>query len=390
MVEQEPENPLPYFYEGLTLNRLGRFEEAPARFDRSWLLDQDLKTSARFHSGVAYLRMDLRDEATEAFNEVIATEPKSQLAQSSRTFLHDMTKPKEKKVAGKRRSWNLTLLVSPQYDDNVILQAPGGQLPEGISRQDDYKTTMFGRGEIRFKETDKMALGGSYSFYQSFHTTLDEFDVQGHSPTLFATYQASGIQGRLQYQFDHFSVGREAYMAGHSISPMLMIARSSTLTTQLQYRFQAKNFNDDMVSFANNSDRDGTNHLAGITQFFLFSERRGNVRAGYVFDNERVRNPTWDYRGHRFSLGVSSPPILTMRFDAAFDYYLQNYLSPNDFSPTLAERRDDIMNATVTMTKPIGASLSIGLQYLYNRNQSNIQLFDFNRSVWAIMGTARF
>lgn len=55
-------------------------------------------------------------------------------------------------------------MVSPQYDTNVFLQAPGGQRPEDISRQQDFKTTYYGRGEYRFKETERMALGASYCF----------------------------------------------------------------------------------------------------------------------------------------------------------------------------------------------------------------------------------
>ncbi len=389
-VDEDSTKPLPYFYQGLTLNKLERYSEAPPRFERSALLDPDLTSSAQYQSGIAYFRANLRDEAKDAFESVIATDPDSALGKSSRDLLEQVKagKPKGQK---KKKSWDLSFMVSPQYDDNVILQAPGGARPEDISRQDDYKTTMYGRGEFRFKETENMVLGASYSFYQSFHAELDEFDVQAHSPTLFGTYQmADNVRARMEYKLDAFSVGREAYMVGHSLNPMLMIAEPGDMLTQIQYRFQTKDFNDDDLLFPENSDRDGDNHLFGLTQFLLFAERQGNVRAGYTFDVDDTRSQTWDYQGHRFNVGLTAPPFYTFRLDTGFDYYIQDYIGPNEFSPTLSERFDDIMNVSVTVTKPIGESYSVGLQYLYTRNQSNIGAFDYNRSVFALVGSGSF
>lgn len=387
--EEDPDLPLPYFYQGLTLNKLELYEQAPARFARASLIDPELTASANYQSGIAYFRANLRDEAEDAFNSVIADEPDSPLAQSSRELLEQV---KTGMPAGrkKKKPWDLTVMVSPQYDTNVILQAPGGRLPEGISRQQDYKTTMFGRGEVRFKETENMTFGSSYSLYQSFHAELDKFDVQGHSPTLFGTYQKGNVQARLQYQFDYFFVGGEAYMSAHSFNPMVMLAHTPESLTQLQYRYQTKNFIDDQELFPENSDRDGDNNLVGLTHFHLFSKKQGNVRVGYTFDADNTSSPTWDYHGHLFNFGVTAPPWKTLRIDASFNYYLQNYLNGNEFSPTLVERKDDILNTTLTITKPIGSSYSVGLQYMYTRNQSNVSVFDFNRSVFALMASGQF
>ena len=110
----------------------------------------------------------------------------------------------------------------------------------------------------------------------------------------------------------------------------------------------------------------------------------------YTFDADNTSSPTWDYHGHLFNFGVTAPPWKTLRIDASFDYYLQNYLNDNEFSPTLVERKDDILNTTLTITKPIGSSYSVGLQYMYTRNQSNVSVFDYNRSVFALMASGQF
>lgn len=391
VVEGDPNNALAYFYQGLTHNALSQFDRSPARFLRSMLLDPDLTPSAQYHSGLAYFRSKLKEDATEAFQAVIAERPGSELAQSAQRFLAEVQKPTADEEP---KSWNLSVMVSPRYDDNVILQAPGGRLPEGIADQGDYSTAMFGRGEFRFLQTDTYTIGSSYSFYQDFHAELDEFDVQSHSPALFGTYRSGNIQATLQYQLDQVYVGREAYLLGHSINPMVMLNHENNQFTQVQYRVQMKDFNDDVVSFPQNSDRDGTNHLFGLTHFLLFAERQGNARLGYTMDVDDTRNRSWDYNGHRFNLGITAPPVFSLRLDATFDYYIQNYLHTNEFSEGALgnqfERRDDIITTTLSITKPITSSLSVGLQYLYNRNQSNVQVFDFNRSIYSLNLTGQF
>lgn len=389
-VKENPDKPLPYFYEGLTLNKLERYDRAPARFARARLIDPELTASAQYQSGLAYFRANLRDEAQDAFDSVIAAEPDSPLARSSREFLAQVataTPPDQTKS----KPWDLTLMVSPQYDSNVILQAPGGQRPEDISRQQDIKTTFYGHGEYRFKETEKMTLGSSYAFYQSLHTELTQFDVQAHSPSLFATYLlGNNIRARMEYKLDAFSLGTVPYLIAHSLHPMVMLAHSPESITQLQYRYQAKNFRDDRKLFPENSDRDGDNNLVGLTHFHLFSEKQGNLRVSYMFDSDDTSNPTWDYQGHQLTFGVTAPPWKTIRIDASFDYYRQDYINANEFSPTLVKRQDDILRTSLTITKPIGSSYSAGLQYMYTRNQSNVSVFDYNRSLFALMVNGKF
>ena len=68
--------------------------------------------------------------------------------------------------------------------------------------------------------------------------------------------------------------------------PIITIAESNRLFTQIQVRYQNKNFQDDR--FIGNSFRDGTNWLAGVTQYVYFADGAGHVRMGYTFDTDRT------------------------------------------------------------------------------------------------------
>jgi len=156
------------------------------------------------------------------------------------------------------------------------------------------------------------------------------------------------------------------------------------MLSQVAYRYQSKRFkNSDQFSF--NSDRDGINHEVALTQYFL----EGNARIGYRFDADLTSGKSWDYQGHRFLAGLAYSPIDSLRIDGAFDYYRQDYQNPNEFSPVQAQRRDNLLTATLGVAMAISPMYDIGVQYVYNRNQSNVQAFDYNRSIFALTFTGK-
>jgi tetratricopeptide (TPR) repeat protein len=395
------EEPLVYYYQGLTHSQIGEYNQAIQRFARTMAFSPELAPDAHYQSGIAYFKQNISDEAKAEFEEVIKSEPpESELAKSAREYLRQIAaiKPEGPK------KWDLTLSASQQYDSNVIVLPNGVSTPGGvgISRKYDYVTALYGRGEYRAVQTDKWIAGMSYSFFQNFHQTLSAFDVQDHTPTVFVQYNAGRVQTRLQYVFDYITVGRAAYAFLHTFNPVVTIAESQSFFTQIQAKYQYQDYQPDRFAF--NPTRNGTNWLVGVTQFYLFAANTGNVRLGYTFDANVTgggsptavtpgtpRNSDWSYKGHRFTVGVGLPPVLTIKADANFDYYLQQYDNANSFSLSgTTVRRDNIYIATGTLSRDLTANLSLAFQYNYTRDQNNIPVFDYNRSVFSLILAGRF
>jgi hypothetical protein len=207
---------------------------------------------------------------------------------------------------------------------------------------------------------------------------------------------------RLQYVYDNVLVGNDPYLISNAIQPIVTVAEEGNQFTQFQFRYQYKDFQNDL--FPTNSTRNGINWLAGITQFFYFADGAGMVRFGYTYDTDRTggepsatatpgvqTNSDWNYQGHRLSFGVSTPEFGTFRPSLAFDYYLQNYDNPNSFSSTgTTVRRDRVLFFTGALSKELTKILSVALEYNYVRDQSNVQAFDYNRSIFSLTFTGRF
>lgn len=395
-----PDNPLVYYYQGLIYHKLKAFNQTPALFSRAMALSPDLTPSARYYTGVAHYERGLLEEAQKEFQEAIASgEPESELARSAREFLEYKSAPPKEP-----RKWDLSLSMSEQYDTNVVLYPIGTQpSPEtGISGKADFRTTFYVRGEYRPIQTKDWTAGVTYGFYQSIQQKLSMFNVEDHSPSLFVMRQMGAVNARLQYVFDYVKVGQAPYLIANSVQPIVTISEGGDKLTQFQFRYQNKDFQHGR--FAGNSARDGKNWLAGVTQYVYFSEGTGYYRVGYTYDKDNTgggspsiatpgdqTNADWDYQGNRLSAAVTLPPMLTIRPSLAFDYYRQNYDNPNSFSTTGTTRRRDIIYFfTGTLGRDLTDSISIALEYNYTRDQSNISVFDYARSIYSLTLTGRF
>jgi tetratricopeptide (TPR) repeat protein len=434
-----PDDPLVHFYQALAHIKLGQYEQAQPRLFKAISLSPDLAPDAHYQSGLAYYRQGLFDEAKQEFlaviqaelqsklasdthyqsglayyrqglfdeakqefEAVIQPEPQSELVRSAREFLQQLTNPRPSATA---KWWDLNVSVTQQYDSNVVLlpggiQPPGGST--GISKKEDYRTAFYGRGEIRPFDNGTWSVGTGYSIYQSFHRTLSAFDVQDHTPSVYVQQRTGPLTSRLAYAFDYINVGRSPYLSAHAIQPTFTVTESDRLYTQIQLRYQNKDFQHGRFLF--NSTRDGKNWLAGVTQYVLFADKQAHVRLGYTFDKDvtgggspavatpgDTTNADWAYEGHRITTGIGLPPVWKIRTDLAFDYYRQDYLNPNSFSTSgTTIRRDNIYLLNATVSRELGAGLSIIGQYSYTRDQVNISAFDYNRYVVSLTLAGQF
>ncbi|MBI4400873.1 MAG: tetratricopeptide repeat protein [Nitrospirae bacterium] len=394
-----PDDPLVYFYQGLTYHELEDFEQSPGRFLRAMTLSPDLAPIAQYYSGVAYYRRGVLDEARIAFESAIALQPESEEAQAARELLAETPRAAP---AGPRR-WSLSFHVGSEWDSNVVLVPQGTQPPggsTGISKQHDYRTVLSASGDFRAIQTETWTVGASYGIYQSFHRTLSGFDVEDHSPTFYVQHQVGPLRISLQYVYNYTLVGRSPYLISHAAQSLFTLTEGSRTFTQFQLRYQNKDFQDGR--FPLNSARDGKNWLAGVTQYLLFADNKGRARVGYTYDTDNtgggsptvaspagtLENADWAYTAHRISAGLEVPPIWTMNLDLAFDYYRQNYKNPNTFSVDgLTRRKDNIYAFTGTLSRNIAKNLSAALQYSYIRDQNNIDVFDYNRNIYSLILT---
>jgi len=379
----DPNDALIYYYQGLTYHQMKDYERSSSQFLRAVALAPELGLTAHYYAGVGYYRRGILLEAKNEFAEAVRIDPASPVAQSAREFLTQL-EISEKKP----KRWDLTISTAYQYDSNVILLAGGSALPAGISRQGDSRFLFNVRVGYRFLETQDWSLGAAYSLYQSLHIDLHSFNVQNHEAGVYFLYRQPWMQLRIPYEFNYALVGGDTYLLSNAVTPTLTIPESSRTFTELQYSFTSNDFVN-TPQFSNNNDRDGVNNRAGIAQSVVLNKTVRLLRILFDYDREftgsSATQDDWAYQGFKITgdMGLSIPMGLKLSFEGY--YYLQNYDNPNTYSPSLEKRTDHIQAYTVTVSKTFDKWATLSLQYLYDRNGSNIAVFDYDRSIVSII-----
>jgi hypothetical protein len=285
------------------------------------------------------------------------------------------------------RPWSLNLSLGGQYDSNVVLDSGTGPLPEGVSRKSDWRAVAYLKGRYNIFTNDKIESSAGYTLYQSVHASLSDFNISQHILDLTAAYRITpDLRIRGIYSFEYVLVGGNGYDLAHTLAPALILDEGRGFSSTLEYRYR-KNHYMNAGLFTDNSDRSGHDNLIEITQIIPL-HRLVRARASYSYDVDSTSEDFWHYSGNRVTAGLAFalPWKLLMNVDG--EYYNTKY---EGVSPMYGTRRkDEMYSASLSVTRPFCERYSVTAGQAYVRNKSNIDVFDYKRSITSLFLSVRF
>jgi tetratricopeptide (TPR) repeat protein len=371
-LKERPEDPSANLYLGIALINTGNEEEGEKLLKKALELEP-LSPRTNLELGILYYKRGIHDEARDFFETVEDVASGTDLSDLAGDYIERIG---ERKV--KVKDWSISLTGGFQYDSNVVLEPSDGTLPEGISRKSDWRGVIYIDGKFTPAITDNLVVGPTYSFYQSFHTKLSDFNVQQHLPGIILNYTFNrNFFFRALYTYEYTTVGTEEYLSAHSISPAIVIAEGEGFFTTLRYAYQNKDFKDSDL-FENNSERDGSNNLAGITQYVPIG-RVAILSLGYTYDHDTTDEDYWSYNGHKGNVDLRLDLGQKWFVDLMGEYYAKDYR--DEYPGTGEKRQDDTSTFSSTLMKTIGSNFDITVGWQYVKNKSNIDIFEYERNI---------
>ena len=137
-----------------------------------------------------------------------------------------------------------------------------------------------------------------------------------------------------------------------------------------------------------NGDRDGLNHLAGFNYFWFHCNNSCYWRWGFFYDRDNAKGRDWEYNGYHFLTSYFRPLWLGANLILDGEYYYQDY--DNVDSVGQKERSDREYTWSVSLDKEFGDNLNVSLQYLGREHDSNIDYYQYDRSIFSLTVTALF
>ncbi len=399
----EPTRPNIGYYLGFIEYRKKNYREALTFFKGNVPSDDDFAQLARFYSGLAMSAMGFPREARAEIEEALKLQPVSPLTVPAQRFGEILQRAQDRE-----RFFRGDLRLGVYYDTNVPVTPNANiDLTATTSRQSQPRRKSEGQLAslnlaYTWLKTPDWEGNISHRFLQTYNDHLTNFNTQSNTPTIGITKRGTmptafgdfpyitGLQGT----YDFITVGNHRFTERWILNPYLTLVGNSWNLTTLQFRWQNKNFYHDH-RFAKAEVRDANNYMVGPLHFFTFEDGAHYIKLGYQFDSEDAQGKNWTYRGQRLLMGFQySLPWweVKLRYDLDMDWRFhrtQNTQLPTSGTETVL-RHDREPVHQISLSKDFLTDFTVSLDYLFDKNKSNIAVFDYNRHVVTTSVTWRF
>jgi tetratricopeptide (TPR) repeat protein len=386
----EPKRKNVGYYLGFIEYRKQAYREAIHFLRENVPSDESFAQLARFYAGLSLSALGLAGQARAEIEQALRLQPVSPLTAPAERFREVLGA-----AAKAERNFHVDAKVSFFYDDNVSVNPyRSSDLSAEEARKQKHRTT----GELGYLRLEYLPLRtadweGSiaYSLFQTINNEVAHYNVQNHTGTASLAYKTSLWQkpavANLTSQYDYISLDDRNFVNRYTVAPTMSLIWDAMNLSQAQLRFQAKDFMHEKTLVSSSDDRDALNYMAGYTHVFRFKADRHFVKLGYQIDREAAQGSNWSYLGHRFLVGGQyTLPWWDIRVRYDFDLHLRDYTHLHTFLPTgittpAIHRTDRDMNHVFSIAKDLPDNITLSVEYLLNRNMSNLAVYDYIRNV---------
>ncbi|HUU82767.1 MAG TPA: tetratricopeptide repeat protein, partial [Phycisphaerae bacterium] len=348
-IEQRPDDPMPYLFLAVVYYRQAKdqpenlpqaeenLDQAEAALERSGKPDRSVEATIKFYRALIALQRENWDEARTALEEGYELAPESEIGKQSKELLDQLVE---------RRPWELAIQLGFDWDSNVILRGHDVITRKGDQKPDDWRFGLASAFTYRLVDTEEFVLGVGGTTFNTWHTEIDEFDVQSYGANVYAGYspkQADWLTLSLRYDWDYSFVGNDSFLARHRLTPQIDIQEADWTGTTLFYQFDVRDYHHQSTD--PRLDRDGHTHAFGVVQHFdlleMF-ERQLTTSLSYRFENVQTEGTEFAADNHIFALGVGVPLPHDFSFDFLSEFEVDFYKHGSRFDLDGSKRRDFI------------------------------------------------
>lgn len=392
------------FFQGVALNRLGRFAQAAEKldeakkggthpewnFERGWahlglqewqkaissLRAYDKKHPGRGQTsefiGRAYFELGEREKAEKYLKK--ALKQNGDLKETVGYYLSAISASPPGQKTKKPKNWNIYSNVSGSYNTNAINLGNSATRPTNISRQESGLTNTVLGGSYRFDLSDTSQLSLGTQAFSNFYEVSSRL-------SLFDNYTFL----RFRHAFDpkkvlgitvsnDFSIVQTAKFRNQiGFQPVFRWRLADWLVSELGYAFAYGKY-----FFPSNAAqrRTGSSHTISLSNYFAVPKTKLRLRLGGSHLWNRANGADFVYQGHGLNFAISNPLFWKVTGELFFSQTWNRYSNVNSLTAG-TKRSDDVSNIFAQFNYPIIGKLNGFLRGGYTRNGSNIAVFNY-------------
>jgi tetratricopeptide (TPR) repeat protein len=371
----DPSNVLAQYYAGISLYRLKNYKDSKDYFIQAGEKSPTLRANAYYHAAICYQQMGESDNALEKFEYVREHADSEEFRQSAVRWIQAVQEQKNR-----FKPYSLYLKIAHSYDDNVTLDSDVTD-SDTAADEDDYLSVAYFSGKYNFISQREYQAGIGYSHYQSWYNNLDEYNLTGSIFSLYTKYRLHPFTLGFAYMPSYYWLDSESYLRRHRLEPELIWEISGNFLIRLSYSYDKDDYFQD-------SDMSGhTNEVFGDI-FYSLSE--GVLFFGGIgYKKNTASHSDYSYGQLKASLGMSLDLPWELNLRMAGKYQKRQYDDADSYYGL--EREDSKYSADLSLSKKLFYDwLSIGAEFNYTKNDSNIREYEYDKKTVGLSVTARY
>lgn len=394
-----PENPRVSFERALVYKKLGDFDTAIHGLNQAKSMDPGLSQVIDYNiAGIHFEKGEFR-EAEGMFEQAIAADPDSILAENARQSLANLDRAKRA-----RKPWYIWSSLVWGYDTNVPLDAREG-VAIRLEGQPDDEEDQFQIFQLNagFKVLNRpdLELGVGYQFRTTGYKNWVNYNITGHRPYAFLRYENRPVIFRFMYEpawyfeggtdnyqdeglYLSFGDASDKFLQLHSFRPSVTLLEPYNLETNITADYQIRNYSDGLVY---GLDSDSDLYSVSIIQSYRIPNTNVYPRAGYKYLKENADDSKNSFHYHAGHVGVSSEIFWKIWANLTLSY-AEIEFNKNPAYRDGGQRRDDQWQFTGSLRRSLTDLFYISFYYSYSNNDSNVSAdgedpWEFDKSVYA-------
>ncbi|MDA2917080.1 tetratricopeptide repeat protein [Nitrospinae bacterium AH_259_B05_G02_I21] len=362
--EEVPDNALAHYFLGATYFRMGKYEIAQPPLQRAGELDPTLRQSTEFMRGTTALRAGQLGEAKELYLEAQRIDPKSDIAGFSEQFVKGIDVQER---ARKRFAFHLSTAFG--YDTNVQQI-----FSETVTNTGTAVSTYEAGVQFRPIIKPRFNMGMGYTFLEQIPHELNELDVQGHVGYLFANMRIGPLWLAPQYSYGYYFENTQDFFQASTVRPAVNLPWRNSLTS-LYYEYQDRRFRTNRL-------RKGSINALGVKELLSFWNNQVRLEAGYRVEEEAAMGDDFDRTLHTISGQLTLPMPLRTQLRVKGHWRFKDYFRTHSIFDV--ERDEEEQLIAGYLSRKFGDYITVTAGWQYLNNNSNVELFDFNKNYYVM------
>ena len=149
---------------------------------------------------------------------------------------------------------------------------------------------------------------------------------------------------------------------------------------QFMFKYQKNDFS--RAPIIPEEDRDSNYYAGGLGWYHFFAENKGFFGLHYQLNKDDTKGIDWEYLGNKFDATVLFPFMKKFRASLAGEVFLQDF--DNTHAIFDVKRRDQIYTVSTMLGYNFWKSAELQFRYTYVNDNSNIAVYDYDRSIYSL------